>query len=451
MSSATQAPTPRKRVRFNEKEAEFATIAPSKKANEVFSEACLSLLPAIRNIVEYFFKKFLKLQITILQLSSKKEKLTNDITIPRSARSNFTLSAKDRENEARVLLNQQVEDCKNTYQSTLKQSILASMDLDLISLTSELQNAMCEALYTIFNAFAIQQYRIDNIPGDSIHPQVLALIRRVDSIIQYSFPDGYGSFSEFYKRKYNITVVMEEPTNDAATDISVLTDNGEASIAFNREYFPRVRTVVRSVVTVATNATNDTPGTYLLTTTYTTLLEQLLNKVFCRSWASYKLEHETRLVNAILNKYSTNVLSTAATDSTAAVVNSEPAVDPKILKDIIAEEVNKATKNLKQQLISIKQTAARNKTAKNSNRGDSKTTGRASAKKSTKQSGAAKKKKESKKSTKEKDSKKKKGQQKSKKQEKADANNNGSQKKKKGRTQKSNKTKQSKRKTSTAN
>jgi hypothetical protein len=269
------------------------------------------------------------------------------------------------------------------------------MELDLTSLRKELMESTCEGFYILCNAYAIQQTKVDNITGDDIHPQVINIIRRQENMIHYIFPDGFASFSEYYKRKYNVTTDMVDAnTNvaagttvatepDTATDISILTDNDEASIAFNPRFFPNVRT--RTVVTINTRTTAPVTinNILLLNDNSIRSVHFLLNTIYNRTWAAYKLEHDTRILNTMLNKYTTSVLTTKATDETAAVIDNEPTIDPNLLKDIIANEVNKATKSLKQQITKMGQTMQRN--AKNSDRGDNTATGRASSKKLKKQ------------------------------------------------------------------
>jgi hypothetical protein len=385
MSSATPEETGRKRVRFTENEAEkHATIAPSNKAKEVFSTSVVSLLPAIRTLAEYFFQKFLKLQISILQLSTKKEKMLQSATVPRSARSNFKLTTKESESEARQQLNTNVATCIEQYQKALKDNIIASMDLDLQSLRELVKSTLCDALYQLVKIYLILQFTKEDIAAEYIHPQVINIIRTEQRIVHYVF-NSFDEFSTYYRNKHSITA-MDTVDEEDGTDISVLANNSETPITFNSRHFARNRAVVSRASSVSTASstadTNQNNNQYILSADNNHIIKQLLYRTFNQSWAAYKHEHDLRITNALLTKYSTTVISTAVTNETAAIVNSEPSVDPKLLKDIITEEVNKATKNLKQQLISLKQSNKR--TSKNSNGGDNnnnKTNGRAQKKK----------------------------------------------------------------------
>jgi hypothetical protein len=368
MSQATPAQDSRKRVRFNE--GEMTNIMsqnqiPSKKANEVLKEAVVALLPAIRTLVEFFFEKVLKLRITILHLNNKLERLQASTTIPKSARTNFKLSGKYKESDARTALERTVEECKTTYQNNLKTSILTSMELDLASLKTDLRTQLCEAIYQISYMFAIKQSNSDNIPTDMLHKQILRMIRTNTTIIQYGF-DNFTEFQTFYKNKYSV----EDNTNDdtdmtTATDISALSEGEEASISFARFIGDAPRRRSRTVVTDTTEVERPTDP---LNPDSTRTLQTVLTNILSRSWTVYKHEHDVRMLNIILNKHSQTFMTTNSTDATAAVVNSEPSVDPILLKDIIASEVNKATKNLKKQLDSLKQFQQR---SKNEKRGES--------------------------------------------------------------------------------
>ncbi len=204
----------------------------------------------------------------------------------------------------------------------------------------------------------MQQYKTDTVPDITIHSQVLEIVRKTERIVQhYIFKGGYTEFEQFYSNKYNIPVTMEH--NDAA-DISVLTEGEEASLAFSRA-------VGRTVITTDTN---NSSSEYKLSTDNTRIIVHLLYQTFTKTWAAYKNEHDTRILNNMLTKYSNTVLTSTSTNEAAAILNNEPSVDPKLLKDIISSEVSKATKDLKKQINTLKQSAIR--TPKNSTRGEPK-------------------------------------------------------------------------------
>jgi hypothetical protein len=422
MSSATPDETGRKRVRFTENDAEkHATIAPSNKAKEVFSTAVVSLLPAIRTLAEYFFQKFLKLQISFLQVSMKKEKMLMSATVPRSARSNFKLTTKEQESEARQQLNNNVQTCIEQYQTTLKENIIASLDLDLTTIKETIMSTTCDALYKLTNIYLILQFATEDIPADNIHPQVINIIRTDPRIVHYIF-NGFDSFSMYYRTKNNITTPMETAEDDDGTDISVLANNAETTVTFNSRHFARNRAVISRASSTSTASSTTAPTVvrteHALSADNNRIIQQLFYRMFNQSWAAYKHEHDLRITNALLSKYTTNTITTTITNDTAAVVNAEPSVDPKLLKDIISEEVKKATKTLKQQLNTLQQS---NKRSKNFNGGDTNnktTTNRAHKKKSTNSVG-----KSTKMTTKEKDTTNKQKQQKQQKQTKNNKNN----------------------------
>jgi hypothetical protein len=372
MNNATPAQDSRKRVRFEDNNNLLQTSmnnAPSRKANEVLKEAVVALLPAIRTLTEFFFEKVIKLHIAILHLKSKADKMKDSSTIPKSARTNFKLTGKYKESDARTMLDTQIEEYKTTYQTKSKESILTAMDLDLQSLKSDLKNTLCEAFYQIGHIFAIQQSNNDVISENRLHVQIIRLVAETPNIIRHSF-DDITQFRTTYRNKFNIMTEYDETTMDAttATDISVLTDGEEASLAFARSlgdtsHRRRLRTVVTN-----TTITEPSPNDPLNADT-TRVMSTLLYQVFSKSWSIYEHEHKLRLLNNLLQKHSTAVITTNSTDQTAALINSEPSIDPTMLNDIIKSEVSKATKELKNQINKLQQFQQR---SKNSNRGDQK-------------------------------------------------------------------------------
>jgi hypothetical protein len=457
MSNATPDETSRKRVRFNENDPKNITIAPTKKALEIFQDAVVSLLPAIRTMAEFFYNKAMKLQMSIFHLNLKKEKMTISTTIPKSARSNFNISGKHKESEARIQLINEVEECKNIYQLTLKQKIIDNMQMELQQLRTELQNTVCEGMFRLVQMFVIKEFKSDSIPEEEVHNNTLVAVND-PTITQYVFEGGIKEFVTFYRNKFHVTGMIDE--NDAsimsvATDISNMTDNESV-----------IEVVSRARSRISASTTNTTTYRYVLPSHVIGPAQRLLYSIYSRTWSQYLHEYGIRTTSLLLNKAAQTILSTIATDEATNMVNSEPAVDPTLLKDIIHTEVAKATKDLRQQISKLKQSNSRSsdknknnqiksnkssKNSKNSNRGDTNNENRASTKKSGKKSGKQQTNKPpNRKPTKEK--KEKKGNQKAPSKQKrgkeqADGNERGSQKRKKQNLNKSNNKNSNKKKT----
>jgi hypothetical protein len=372
MNTATPAQDSRKRVRFEELNNlidKNTNNAPSKKAREILKEAVVALLPAIRALTEFFFEKVIKLHIGILHLTSKAEKMKESSTIPKSARTNFKLTSKYKESDARTTLETKVEEYKATYQTNLKETILAAMEIDIQSLKKDLQDTLCEAFFQLGHIFAIQQSNNEITLEDKLHKQILRIVANTPNIIKHSFTNVL-QFESTYKNKFNIMSDSEDIPTDTtvATDVSVLTDGEEMSLLFARsigDFSHRRRS--RTVVTETTNIepSNNDP----LNADSTRVLSTLLYQAFSKPWSIYEHEHKLRLLNNLLNKHSTSVITTNSTDQAAGILNSEPSIDPTMLKDIINTEVKKATRELTKQINKLQQTQQR---SKNLNRGNSK-------------------------------------------------------------------------------
>jgi hypothetical protein len=356
--------------------------APSKKAKDVFSEAVVSLLPAMKTLLLHYFNKFLKLQIDLMFLTAKIVKMEQGKLIPKSARSNFTLSSKekDKESDARQSLHVKVDELKTSYQTSLKDAIIANMKLDKESMTTTLKDTVCDAFFRVVQMFFYIQYQTDGMADDIVHTHVLDIAKRTQHSLQYSFVDGYDEFERFYKNKFNYQPMNDDNDNSVATDISVLTEGEEASLQFAR-HIGETRTIItRTSIGTRTTNTRTRMPTHVLTTDNITIIRTVLYKVFTTTWAMYKHEHDQRALNAMLVKHTTTLISTETTDTVASVINGEPTADQKLLKDIITSEVAKATKELKNQIGALKQST---RSVKNGKRGAKTPAKRADTKKST--------------------------------------------------------------------
>jgi hypothetical protein len=379
MSNATPSTTNRKRVKISEPHEDILTSnVPSKKAKDVFSDAVVSLLPAVKTLLEFFFNKIMKLRIDILHLKIKIDKLEQGSSIPKSARSNFSLTSKNIESDAKQQLLMKVDELKTNYQNTLKETILANMNLDLDALYISLKNVTCDAFYKVVQIYMIIQNKKDELSDEETHTHVLEIVRKTQHCLQYSFTTGYDEFDLFYKNKYNLPMMSVELDDTTATDISVLTDGEEASLAFARSIGQTHTIITRDR---SRSTTRPTP-TLLLTVDNINIIRGILYNVFAKPWAAYIHEHDQRILNSMLTKYTTTVLATESTNEASAILANEPTADQKLLKDLIASEVSKATKGLQSKLNTLAQSNQRS--AKNDKRGAAKSPKRADKKKSVK-------------------------------------------------------------------
>jgi hypothetical protein len=126
-------------------------------------------------------------------------------------------------------------------------------------------------------------------------------------------------------------------------------------------------------ITVSTTTSKivvrETPN-YINTFSNSTVVNfgNLTYQLFAASWASYMNEHNNKLLNAKLNRFATMTMESKATDNAARLLNSEPTVDPQTLQDLIRQNVEKETKELRTTITKMQQNAKRS--AKNVKRGD---------------------------------------------------------------------------------
>ena len=93
---------------------------------------------------------------------------------------------------------------------------------------------------------------------------------------------------------------------------------------------------------------------------YVVDVEKDLKTIFVDSWKAYKERQNNAEIERALAKKVRELTTTKATEETAMVIDAEPAVEPKKMKEIVAKEVKKSIKNLRKDINSLKQSNQRN-------------------------------------------------------------------------------------------
>jgi hypothetical protein len=385
MDSATPN-NPNKRVRFTETtEGQGILRTPAKQSNNVFSSFVVSLLPAISSLAQHFHKRYIKLRISALQQSTKIEKLSNDEFILRSTSFKFKLGATPRleESEQFKSLAESTSDKVKKLQDELKADVLATAKLEDKLIQQDTKALYCEAISKLGTISLLAKVTHDSISDDLLTKFVMYSIAKDQRSLKYIFLN-FEDFDKTFK-KYkpnNIKVVFDTQGADMS--------GADASDAF-AAHLARIEQKTDTDDSMSSDDDNTDinvmkiNNTQLYTNTFSlstmTEYQHLLYQTFHASWKAYLADHNSKMLNTKLQRYATLAIETKATDDVTRQLNSEPTVDPTTLKDLIRQNVEKETKELKDKLHRLEQQSKR--TVKKVSRGD-KARSRASPKKKQK-------------------------------------------------------------------
>jgi hypothetical protein len=283
-----------------------------------------------------------------------------------------------------------------SLQTDLKTSILGAARLENELFLKDITQTYCEAVNKLGTISLLAKTNQNSVSDDTIHQFVLYSIAKDKRSLQYTFNGSFDAFAIAYNAKYpnNFQVVFESnaappPTTATAANTNRGTTT-TGTVALNRFAAFRSASAVNddsdddneimagdtdetANITASTTTTKilvrDTPN-YINTFSHSTVTSfgNLAYQIFAASWASYINEHNNKMLNAKLLKFATMTMESKATDNAARILNSEPTVDPQTLQDLIRQNVEKETSNLRTTIAKLQQNAKRS--VKNVKRGD---------------------------------------------------------------------------------
>ena len=314
-----------KRVRTREPEDEQETqksppsstpSSPTKAAKDALELAVASLPTSLQPLILHFGNKIITARCKRYAKQSIMQRMEDDTSyVPRSAKSTefkITLSAGAKEDEVRVsFLEQQVQQAKDSYESSLKTVIEECIAL-------EMQATKKEESQLIMDLFPAIGKAIQKLQGTDCnkHLQTLNALKMMPNLLQYGPIDNINNFLMFYQTHHSLNDVPNPTIRTMEDEYQTLEEQTNAM----------------HLHTISLQRTEN-KGIQL----YTKCLESIM---ITPTTSYYKqVEENQRLLN--LKKLSNEIILGKSTEDTAMELDKEGAANYEQLKDLIRKECDK--------------------------------------------------------------------------------------------------------------
>ena len=308
-----------------------AGISPTAAAKAIVSILVLSLPESVKSFLLTISTKHNRLKSREKQQLNTTACFAEEDFIPRSTRFKFELRGSDdaKELENFPLLQTEVTTALTLCEKTLKTTMQSAIQLELQLVRKTMTTAFCKAVFEIASVFYLLR-----------HPKTTREAIPAHALSRFVINKLTTNFFEH---------LPINPTNVQASYSEYAQDD------------------------VVFDPTADTPANQL--TPFTAVLNAilpLLTGIYKDSWTAQleNLAAKAQLVapEKLLRDFAVG----AATEAASMEIDTNPTVDPQLLKDLIATEVASQTKKLKKELEKFQQQERRSKdtTAKNPPRGD---------------------------------------------------------------------------------
>ena len=208
----TSAPTPK------------TNQSPTKSAIQALESTTASLPTSLHPLVLHFGNKLISIRTKRITKENIAQRMTREPTyIPKSAKASdfkITLSKGASEDGERVsFLEQQIQQAKDTYESSLKNVIEECITLE----TSALQSQENETVYTLLPAVAEAINTLEGITSN-VHQKVITLTYLDSSFLAYTSSESRDSFITSYCCFHNLDAIPSPSihpltnTHTSATD-----------------------------------------------------------------------------------------------------------------------------------------------------------------------------------------------------------------------------------------
>ena len=315
----TQEQCAAKRVRIDENPEVIVVQdqeieAPTQAATNCVAKAVESRQEPVRNLFKKLTQEFVNLKVKLRQLNSTKSRLADEDLIPRSCRFKFDLKASEfvMKSPRFTTLVEAVKDDMKAYQKRMKAHIVACLDLEIKMTEERVQETFLSAIYKIATLQMITKH-------PTLDPHENDVLKLCTQAVKSSLPNTVFEhiashpprvvFTSFFALKLKTDTGSPYITNNELTDQQIH-DGWDPSPtdahAFN-QYMPAI--------------------------------EADLKIIFVKSWNAYKERTGKAETDRALAKKIREFSATKATEDTAMVIDEEPQVEPKKMKEIVSEEV----------------------------------------------------------------------------------------------------------------
>ena len=205
------------------------TPSPTKSAIQALEGITASLPSSLHPLVLHFDNKLISIRSKCITKENIAKHMTKEPNyIPKSAKATdfkITLSKGALEDSERVsFLEQQIQQAKDTYESSLKNVIEECISLE----TTALQSQENDMIYTLLASIAAAINTLEGIKTD-VHQKVISLIYLDCSFISYTTSTSWDSFISSYCTHHNLETIPSPTIHPLASYPTQLLHHGTPS------------------------------------------------------------------------------------------------------------------------------------------------------------------------------------------------------------------------------
>jgi hypothetical protein len=316
MTTPATADQARKRVRITDP-AELSTIMRSSVTQDFALRSFASLPTPIKSLATHYTTKLTSLQNKARQRSITIEKMAKDDYTPTSARIKFELGASQKVKETATFTTLAVatKELVETFQK-LKANMLTVAKMELSTLQLDINTTILEAIRDLTTITVMNHF-----PDAENHPHAPRVLARA------TLEDHFESLKKFSTLDPDTLFLQYK---EITADSSPIYQPGSMP-----------------------------GGDRLHIACLIPELFGLLKKICVDAWSEQLDAIQAKKKALALEKYVQSTLTEKATADTAMILDSEPTIEPAVIKSLIAKGVNDATKDLHKTIARLQQSIDR--------------------------------------------------------------------------------------------
>ena len=296
------------------------TRSPTKSAIQALEGITASLPSSLHPLALHFGNKLISIRskrITKENIAKRMAKEAN--YIPKSAKATdfkITLSKGASEDSERVsFLEQQIQQAKDTYESSLKNVIEECISLE----TSALQSQENETIYTLLASIAEAINTLEGLKTD-VHQKVISLVYLDCSFISYTTSTSRDSFISSYCTHHNLETIPT-PTIHPLSITHASANERDTELLLHTKSLQRHE--------------NNGLQTFC----------KAIEGIIIAPSVSYEKQIEENNRDIVLKKLSNDIILGKATESTAMELDAEGGASFEQLQELIKKECDKRDKH----------------------------------------------------------------------------------------------------------
>ena len=295
--------------------------SPTKSAIQTLEDATASLPTSLHPLVLHFGNKLISICAKRITKENIAKRMTREPNyIPKSAKASdfkITLSKGASEDGERVsFLEQQIQQAKDTYESSLKSVIEECTDLETAALISQENNT----IYTLLPAVAEAINTLEGISGD-VHQKVITLLYLDSSFLAHTTSNSRDSFITSYCAFHSLDPIPS-PT------IHPLTNNHASATERDAELLQHTKSLQK-------------PKNKGLQT-----FRKAVECIIIMPSASFESQIDENNKEIALKKLSNEIIFGKTTETTAMELDAEGGASFEQLQELIRKNAINGTRNI---------------------------------------------------------------------------------------------------------